>query len=829
MKIQNLEVKNIRGIKYIKINPEGMNLVVFGPNGTGKSAIVDAIDFLLTGEISRLTGEGTKLLSLKEHGCHIDSRVDLKNTIVVAKVKIDDKEIVIERSINRPSFLKVEPKEHKALVESCLDAAGLGLHILSRRDILNYINAEAGKRAKEIMNLMNLSDIENLRSTLVTVRNEAESEFKQAESNLNISTRDTYNLLSLSNFSEEAVLDKVNELRKTLKGSKISELSLEKIRGGIVPYPFEAIKDILTKEQLMNTLGEARSLIVDAKEIMKQESELRNLLEEVRKNTKLRQYSLYKKLLEAGLSLVDESNVCPLCGKKWEEGDLRFYLEKIKKKNDIDKGKQERIDSTSSFIKNRVDLLKNDMTIIVKGHKQFGLKSLDYNELNSCLSLLESWSDVMLDPLDSLESGKWPASNLKDILGASFLEVKMLVPLENTLKTEGDKLSDQQIAWDTLTKMEDHWKRYKEALDNKEIGETSKNRANILLENFETCRDSVLESIYDEVKNDFVKYYKKIHSDDENKFASKITHVAAELIFEVNFYERGMFPPQALHSEGHQDSMGLCLFFALHRYLIGDLMKIIVLDDVVMSIDRDHRRGVCQLMKEYFSDKQFIITTHDTSWAKQLKTEGIIQQKNMIHFINWNIDTGPIFEQDKDLWDKIKEDLEKDDVPSAAHKLRRNAECFFENICDFLSAKIDYKGSHQWELGDYAFAAISAYKQYLKKTISQMKKTLEQEKQKESTELEAKLKDLIELDGKSDKIIAKSQVEQWIINRNVHYNKWDEFSKPDFRPVVQAFKDLFGLFTCSSCGSIISISESKGEMPKALVSCNCGKIFWNIQ
>ena len=110
MKILSLEVKNIRGIKHIKIEPKGNNLVVFGPNGTGKSAIVDSVDFLLTGKISRLIGEGTKSLSLKEHGCHVDSRDDLKNNVVVALVEVDGKEDLLERSIIIEKWLNMYMK-----------------------------------------------------------------------------------------------------------------------------------------------------------------------------------------------------------------------------------------------------------------------------------------------------------------------------------------------------------------------------------------------------------------------------------------------------------------------------------------------------------------------------------------------------------------------------------------------------------------------------------------------------------------------------------------------------------------------------------------------
>lgn len=818
MKILSLEIKNIRGIKYIKIEPKGDNVVVFGPNGTGKSAIVDAIDFLLTGEISRLTGEGTKGLSLKEHGCHVDFSKDLKNTIVIATLDVDGKEVVLKRSINRPSSLKVEPKELEVLVEPYLESAMLGLHILSRREILKYITAEAGKRAKEVMSLLNLGDIENLRSTFVTVRNEAKEDFKHAESDFEIAKNEISKLLSLDGFSEEATLSKVNELRELLGGSKIAQLLPEKIKENLKPYPFGVIEGALTRGQIENAIKEIRSLMKGKDDVVNKESELRTLLQEVLKDTKFKQYSLYERLFEAGVSLVDASNVCPLCGRKWEVGNFKAYLEEKRKETEISKAKQSEIDETSSFIKIKSDLLRTNIADCAKALKQFSLKIIDEKELKDYLSALDCWSDTMMKPLESFEGNKWPTSNLKDMFDTSFLEVKILAPIENALKQVGEKFSLQQNAWDTLTKMEDQWKRYQQALNEKETCEILKNRAEATLDHFEEARDSILENIYDAVKKNFEGYYKGIHSDDESKFTSKISQTGAELNLEVDFYERGMFPPHALHSEGHQDSMGLCLFFALNGYLVKDAIKVIVLDDVIMSIDRTHRRAICQLLKKAFPDKQYIITTHDNAWAKQLRTEGVVTQKNMIHFANWNIDTGPVFELEKDVWDRIKEDLDKNDVPAGAHRLRRNAECFFENVCDFLMADVPYKGHHQWELGDFAAAAISSYKRFLRKAKSNSQKTDQ-----------PKFKKLEKLEKIATEIINRSQIEQWVINANVHYNKWDEFSKSDFEPVVKAFKELFDLFTCNSCGAIISRIQTKGITPKDIVSCGCGRVFWNVQ
>src|ERR1035437_1376972 len=72
MKIHELEITDLRGIRHLVLAPEGGNLVIWGPNGSGKSAVVDAVEFLLQGRISRLAGSGTAGMSLKAHGPHID-------------------------------------------------------------------------------------------------------------------------------------------------------------------------------------------------------------------------------------------------------------------------------------------------------------------------------------------------------------------------------------------------------------------------------------------------------------------------------------------------------------------------------------------------------------------------------------------------------------------------------------------------------------------------------------------------------------------------------------------------------------------------------------
>jgi predicted ATP-binding protein involved in virulence len=65
------------------LTPDRKNLAIGGNNGTGKSGVVDGVEFALTGNITRLTGKGAGSLSIKTHGPHVDMRDQPENAVVV--------------------------------------------------------------------------------------------------------------------------------------------------------------------------------------------------------------------------------------------------------------------------------------------------------------------------------------------------------------------------------------------------------------------------------------------------------------------------------------------------------------------------------------------------------------------------------------------------------------------------------------------------------------------------------------------------------------------------------------------------------------------------
>jgi hypothetical protein len=70
-------------------------------------------------------------------------------------------------------------------------------------------------------------------------------------------------------------------------------------------------------------------------------------------------------------------------------------------------------------------------------------------------------------------------------------------------------------------------------------------------------------------------------------------------------------------------------------------------------------------------------------------------------------------------------------------------------------------------------------------------------------------------------------VEQWAVNKAVHYNEWANFGKKDFEPVVGAFKELLDCFRCTSCQSWL-YATPRGPNPESL-RCSCSGFNMNLK
>jgi hypothetical protein len=426
---------------------------------------------------------------------------------------------------------------------------------------------------------------------------------------------------------------------------------------------------------------------------------------------------------------------------------------------------------------------------------------------------LNLFAGICKNPLDGL-------TGLKDRLTAGWLEIPKTFPDNlNGLTDKVNAKPDQTATLDAqtfLTMAQVRLSDYREAMRKNKAAEIACTFAKAAYDTYCSVLEDELNTLYEEVQKDFCTFYRAINEDDEAMYTAKLTPNEGSLGLDVNFYDRGLFPPAAYHSEGHQDGMGVCLYLALMKRLFGDRFTFALLDDVVMSVDADHRYQFCKLLKTHFPNTHFIITTHDRLWAEQMKSARLVTAKTSIAFHSWTIDTGPMVESNQEIWEEIAAALSKGKVEAAAAALRHHLEYVSRHLADQLGATPPFRADGNYELGELLPSVLKRMKDLCGKAANAAQswgKTADKE-------AATKRKDSLSTSS------AAMNVEQWAVNKAVHYNEWANFGKKDFEPVVAAFKELLTCFCCNTCESWLYVTPRVN--PESL-RCGCNAINLNLK
>lgn len=672
-------------------------------------------------------------------------------------------------------------------------------------------------RAQEIQELLNITEIEETRKTLVRVENDFRNELEISKRGVETARAAVSSTINKLIYKEEDVLQEINKNRKKLSAQPISKILSTEIKKGItVPTAISeshAIDITQLKKDIQNLVK--INLAQNQEKIAEDDKELRKLIKSIKADSELYHAYQCQELIESGIELIDETGACPLCDKHWPPGELCKYLKRKLKKSEKIGEYQEKITELSTDISNSITETTVNIKEIVQVVKTLELRD-ELRKLTTWIENLVKLSRILEDPIEDYPSSQFNEEQVRKMLAPENISESLTKYLE-IAKLKFPEATPEQIAWETLIRLEENFKALEQADSKYKITESCLRKASIILKSYQMARDKILGELYENIRDRFVSLYRQLHKIDEERFNAKIEPQEAGLNLEVDFYGRGTHPPHALHSEGHQDSMGLCLYLALAERLTGDLIDLIILDDVVMSVDADHRRDVCHLLATSFPNHQFLITTHDKTWANQLKNEGVVSSKEKYEFYNWHIELGPQVIYGSDMWKRIEEDLQRNDVHSASAKLRRGSEEFFDTVCDALQATTTHKSDGRYELGDLMPAAYSKYKRLLVKA----------RKSANSWNNRELVDEFNEMDSIATSIYARTNAEQWAVNPSVHYSKWENFTSNDFKPVVEAFQDLFNLFICSGCGGLFHLSLTKNKIPES-VRCKCGEVNWNL-
>jgi hypothetical protein len=809
-KLESIYIEEVRGIRKLKLDFRKETFAISGPNGSGKSGIIDSIEFGLTGQMGRLTGRGTKGLSVGQHGPHVDKVKFPDAAFVKLKLFLGDlnKTVTVTRFVSSPKKPKIEPDT--AAIRAALDDIAEHPEItLSRREILRFILVEPTKRSEEIQTLLKLEEIGEARKTLNTAQNrlvcaktEAEGREKSFGSALQLH-------LQIAALKKEPFLEAVNKRRKTLGLALIEDWTQDTVLDeGLVKGKGEPE---LNKESALRDANELTGALVTADLLGK--SEAAKVVEDLMRleqDPSLLAALQQRGFIEKGLSLV-EGAACPLCDREWPDIEhLKRHLQAKLDKSEEAKKLQDTLLKNASLISGKL----SDFAVLL-GPVKAAADVLKDDVFAQAITAWKSDLDAFKTGLISVEKIRKAKARLQSgWLNAPKNFGKGLEALTEKIKAKPDQ-SATVDAQTFLSTAQVRLNDFRDARKNNKAAGVARAAAKAAYDVYCAVQEAELNALYDEVQEDFSIFYRALNGTDEIKFTAKLKPTAGSLDFDVNFYQRGLYPPAAYHSEGHQDGMGVCLYLALMKRLFGKNFTLSLLDDVVMSVDSGHRYEFCKLLKTHFPNTQFIITTHDRLWAEQMKSAGVVTGKTSIAFYSWTIDSGPLVQSNEEIWDEIAALLAKGKVDSAASALRHHLEYAMNLLADQLGARPQYKADGTYEMEEMLTSVLKRTKELWGKASESAKSWQKEEKDKAATERKQFL----------STCNAVMRMEQWSVNKAVHYNVWANFGVNDFKPVVAAFKEMMECFRCTTCNSWIYVLPKVN--PQSL-RCTCTGVDFNL-
>lgn len=588
--LSRLTIEHLRGsvAPFTLSFEKGKKLtVVYGENGTGKTTICDALEFIGKGKVGSLEGRGlgnpgSYWPSLGKSAGDVSVRLDAGATTCTAKMR------------NRT--VTATPPEYRPRVE-----------VLRKNQIAQLLEAKPGERYAAIERFIDIAGIEASEESLRTLINDLKSNRDTAVAIV------AENQTAILQFWESAGKPGAKAL-SWAKAEVLPNRSLVEamtITLGELCTAFQRLSDYPKRSEALIAARDAASANATKAE---------SLLQDALGNTAAEAGELVG-ILETALPYLakhPDPKHCPLCESSENIANLRLAVE-------------QRLQQFTALQEVRNNKANADATLRSAEEKLANLQS-DLIHDGKCFEALRAqhtWEDVITlsstPPPAKLDTiAQWITENAQLLASWRSIESarrdheKFIGTLKKALETYEANLVRQKELDLLLPRL---------------------NRAHdIMREERRRFTDEILSTIAAEVG----RLYESIHPGEGlEKISLELDpNKRASLEIGARFAGKNA-PPQAYFSQSHLDTLGLCVFFALAS-MDDPGSTILVLDDILTSVDEPHVERLIEML--YTETAQFrhcIITTHYRPWREKFRWGWL--KNGQCHFVElakWTLDSG---------------------------------------------------------------------------------------------------------------------------------------------------------------------------------------------
>lgn len=689
IKLRKLSLQNFRGARNLldlDFGHDCKSCAIFGYNGEGKSTITQAIEWFYMDRIARLRGEGIVTEDLVNLASSVQDET-------VVNVVFNENTLNSSRTFDKAKRRSRLSNTSQGFVTYFENEVRYDRIYLDQQSILWFLLQTKGAKKGSIAEIVGYEEIIKAKSTVSTVLRGLERHARLSDAqrrlsqNQGILTTQVYGeaisevremlekseeLLKIFGIQDHLsnIPDLDNALKKAIESLPNQQRAQERIELEAIQRKLQGIDTKGFLKGFQTCISQFNGLVSD-----------KDTLSNLNLDDFLRQ-------AERVINSNPQLKECPLCEQGISDKDLllKRIIERYRKLADI----REKLNSCGKEISSSLNTLQQ----IERGLFEI-IQLLASKGINHDASLQE-----YVDGAKTLRQEVDGKYRSRDAIAIDLDALNNIIArVDSGIKNINSQLASK-IQSLTITKEEEaKLAAYQKISRGK----------NLVLENLalqkeiEVIRNLILSMRYVEgqmleIQNTTMARILELLSQDVNKFfcylnrKDKIKDVKLVLAgeegieFSLEFYDNVASPPQKYLSESQFNSLGISFFLAAVKKF-NKANKFFVLDDVLVSFDRNYRIRLLDLLAEEFGDYQVLLFTHEEYWFELIKRKF---PNWILKEVSWTFENGISFKDTAldPITDLVARHKKGENI---GNNLRICIESLLKDICVSLDVPLPFR------------------------------------------------------------------------------------------------------------------------------------------
>ncbi len=545
-------------------------------------------------------------------------------------------------------------------------------------------------------------------------------------------------------------------------------------------------KDFLQLEELQRLTQVANINLELKQQIEKIESKTKRLFLDKDKIETLSFGAFYQK----GKDLFDKLNyskdICPFCDQSIVNKELlKLINSKLRLSSDLNKEKEQLLEDLEVVHRSISTVIQN-INSVQSYYKNYFDKFISFENINPEIALATYKHNIedISCPNETIVT-QVTTFTTKAVEALKQLET-LCAEKSKIIKKPSQKLNEINESVIKIKEIRSLFFDLRKQSSIKEKFENQRRALEEILTLYEQFEKKTMDSVLKTMSEDINRFYTILHQHDEHEDVRlDFSEKGRGITFKLSFHKQEVDQPIKYLSDSHLNSLGLCFFLASVKHL-NKTTELIILDDVVNSIDANHRRQLIEIIRDYFKENQFLILTHDQTWFEMLnqQLEGLGWKSYEI--ISWHLES-VVIEPTKDKIQKVQELINKSNGEGVAQHLRIYFEQELKRLCRTHHISVGYREEYRPE------DLWQPLKEFLKTNT------------------------YLDPDHSSYKgLFNDIQTNRYLFNLDLHdKSKKLTLSKGDMQYALDKYQDFLKIFRCEKCTKTVKLDKN-GYL------CSCG-------